>query len=316
MPKVLSTSVNADGGPHFDILAQAGFDVEAVDRSVDLFDEDTLISQMQGASAVSAGSEPYTARVIESLPDLRVISRSGVGFDAVDLAACDEKGVVVTVTPGVNHHAVAEHTIALLMGVARGFPERHDRVKGGRWFREPYPRVMGSTIGILGLGRIGKAIARRAEAFDMTIAYHGRSEQPEVAYRFEPSLVELARNSDFLIASCVGGESTRNLINKEVLEALGASGILVNVARGSVVDEPALISALQSGTLLAAGLDVFANEPHVPEELIQMPNIVLQPHQASATKQTRLAMGQLMVDNLDAHFSGKPPLTPVNSITK
>ena len=177
-------------------------------------------------------------------------------------------------------------------------------------------RVYGQRLGILGLGRIGKAIARRAEAFDMTIAYHGRSEQPEVAYRFEPSLVELARNSDFLIASCVGGESTRNLINKEVLEALGASGILVNVARGSVVVEPALISALQSGTLLAAGLDVFTNEPHVPEELIQMPNIVLQPHQASATKQTRLAMGQLMVDNLDAHFSGKPPLTPVNSITK
>ena len=133
MPKVLSTSVNADGGPHFDLLANAGFDVEAVDRSVDLFDEDTLISQMQGASAVSAGSEPYTARVIENLPDLRVISRSGVGFDAIDLAACDEKGVVVTVTPGVNHHAVAEHTIALLMGVARGFPERHDRVKNGRW---------------------------------------------------------------------------------------------------------------------------------------------------------------------------------------
>ena len=256
---------------------------------------------------------------IDSLPNLKIIASFGVGYEGVDVEHATKREITVTNTPDILTEEVADYAIGLLLATTRGIVEGDRFVREGRWAQSLLPlkkRVYGQRLGILGLGRIGKAIARRAEAFDMTIAYHGRSEQPEVAYRFEPSLVELARNSDFLIASCVGGESTRNLINKEVLEALGASGILVNVARGSVVDEPALISALQSGTLLAAGLDVFANEPHVPEELIQMPNIVLQPHQASATKQTRLAMGQLMVDNLDAHFSGKPPLTPVNSITK
>ncbi len=148
----------------------------------------------------------------------------------------------------------------------------------------------------------------------MIIAYHGRNEQPEVPYRYEQNLVVLAQDSDFLIVSCIGGETTRNLVNREVLEALGPSGILINVARGSIVDEPALIEALQSGTILAAGLDAFANEPYVPEELTQMHNVVLQPHQSSATKQTRIEMGQVMIENLDAHFSGKPTLTPVNSI--
>lgn len=256
---------------------------------------------------------------IDSLPNLKIIASFGVGYEGVDVEHATKREITVTNTPDILTEEVADYAVGLLLATTRGIVEGDRFVREGRWTQGLLPlkkRVYGQRLGILGLGRIGKAIARRAEAFDMTIAYHGRSEQPEVAYRFEPSLVELARNSDFLIASCVGGESTRNLINKEVLEALGASGILVNVARGSVVDEPALISALQSGTLLAAGLDVFANEPHVPEELIQMPNIVLQPHQASATKQTRLAMGQLMVDNLDAHFSGKPPLTPVNSITK
>ena len=256
---------------------------------------------------------------IDSLPNIKIIASFGVGYDGVDVDHATKRGVTVTNTPDILTEEVADYAIGLLLATARGIVAGDHYVRAGNWSQGLMSlknRVYGQRLGILGLGRIGKAIARRAEAFDMTIAYHGRSEQSDVSYQFEPDLVELARNSDYLIASCMGGESTRNLINKEVLEALGPSGILVNVARGSVVDEPALITALQFGTILAAGLDVFANEPHVPEELIRMPNVVLQPHQASATTKTRLAMGQLMVDNLDAHFSGKPPLTPVNSIPR
>ncbi|MEE2717129.1 MAG: 2-hydroxyacid dehydrogenase [SAR324 cluster bacterium] len=274
-------------------------------------------SPSRARGVITQGWAPQS--FIDALPNLEVIASFGVGYDGVDVNHATKRGVLVSNTPDILTEEVADFAIGLMLATARGLPAGDHYVREGHWLQGLMPlqhRFYSQRLGILGLGRIGKAIARRAEAFNMSIAYHGRTEQQGVAYRFEPNLVELARNSDFLIASCVGGESTHNLINKEVLEALGPSGILVNVARGSVVDELALITALQSGTILAAGLDVFADEPHVPEALIQLPNVVLQPHQASATKQTRLAMGQLMVDNLDAHFSGKPLLTPVNSFTK
>ena len=312
MPKVLSTSVNADGGPHFDLLANAGFDVEAVDRSVDLFDEDTLISQMQGASAVSAGSEPYTARVIENLPDLRVISRSGVGFDAIDLAACDEKGVVVTVTPGVNHHAVAEHTIALLMGVARGFPERHDRVKDGRWFREPYPRVMGSTIGILGLGRIGRAVATRAVGLGMNVLAFEPFPQQEFVETWRVELVddlnELIPRCDYLSLHLPNMAETHHVINAERLALMKPGSVLINTARGPLVDEAALIEALQNGPMRAAGLDVFEVEPLPTDSpLLSLQNVLLSGHVAGLDNESHEGTFEMVADTIIKLHSGEWP---------
>ena len=312
MPKVLSTSVNADGGPHFDLLANAGFDVEAVDRSVDLFDEDTLISQMQGASAVSAGSEPYTARVIENLPDLRVISRSGVGFDAIDLAACDEKGVVVTVTPGVNHHAVAEHTIALLMGVARGFPERHDRVKDGRWFREPYPRVMGSTIGILGLGRIGRAVATRAVGLGMNVLAFEPFPQQEFVETWRVELVddlnELIPRCDYLSLHLPNMAETHHVINAERLALMKPGSVLINTARGPLVDEAALIEALQNGPRRAAGLDVFEVEPLPTDSpLLSLQNVLLSGHVAGLDNESHEGTFEMVADTIIKLHSGEWP---------
>ena len=312
MPKVLSTSVNADGGPHFDLLANAGFDVEAVDRSVDLFDEDTLISQMQGASAVSAGSEPYTARVIENLPDLRVISRSGVGFDAIALAACDEKGVVVTVTPGVNHHAVAEHTIALLMGVARGFPERHDRVKDGRWFREPYPRVMGSTIGILGLGRIGRAVATRAVGLGMNVLAFEPFPQQEFVETWRVELVddlnELIPRCDYLSLHLPNMAETHHVINAERLALMKPGSVLINTARGPLVDEAALIEALQNGPMRAAGLDVFEVEPLPTDSpLLSLQNVLLSGHVAGLDNESHEGTFEMVADTIIKLHSGEWP---------
>ena len=312
MPKVLSTSVNADGGPHFDLLANAGFDVEAVDRSVDLFDEDTLISQMQGASAVSAGSEPYTARVIENLPDLRVISRSGVGFDAIDLAACDEKGVVVTVTPGVNHHAVAEHTIALLMGVARGFPERHDRVKDGRWFREPYPRVMGSTIGILGLGRIGRAVATRAVGLGMNVLAFEPFPQQEFVETWRVELVddlnELIPRCDYLSLHLPNMAETHHVINAERLALMKPGSVLINTARGPLVDEAALIEALQNGPMRAAGLDVLEVAPLPTDSpLLSLQNVLLSGHVAGLDNESHEGTFEMVADTIIKLHSGEWP---------
>ena len=255
--------------------------------------------------------------LIDSLPNVQIIASFGVGFDGVDIHHATQRGITVTNTPDILNDEVADFAIGLLLTTARGIVTGDHYVRDGRWLQGIMSlkhRLYGQRLCILGLGRIGKILARRAEAFNMIIAYHGRNVQPEVPYRYEQNLVDLVLDSDFLIVSCIGGETTRNLVNREVLEALGPSGILINVARGSVVDEPALIEALQSGTILAAGLDVFANEPYVPEELIRMHNVVLQPHQSSATKQTRVEMGQVMIENLDAHFSGKSTLTPVNSI--
>ena len=312
MPKVLSTSVNADGGPHFEILANAGFDVEAVDRGVDLFVEENLVAQMAGVSAISAGSEPYTARVIESLPDLRVISRSGVGFDAVDLAACDENGVVVTVTPGVNHHAVAEHTIALLMGVARGFPERHDRVKGGRWFREPYPRVMGSTIGILGLGRIGRAVATRAVGLGMNVLAFEPFPQQEFVETWRIELVDqlndLIPRCDYLSLHLPNMAETHHVINAERLAMMKPGSVLINTARGPLVDEAALIEALQDGPMRAAGLDVFEVEPLPADSpLLSLQNVLLSGHVAGLDNESHEGTFEMVADTIVKLHSGEWP---------
>ena len=266
-------------------------------------------------AVVTTGERGATADLIGRLPALEVVACFGVGTDAIDRAACSARGVPVTNTPDVLTEDVADMGLALMLAVLRRLVEGDRWVREGRWARDgsmplgTTPR--GKRLGILGLGRIGKALARRGELLGMTVAYHGRSRQADVAYAYHPTLVDLARGCDVLALCTPGGAETRGIVNAEVLAALGPTGVLVNIARGSVVDEPALVDALVNRTIAGAGLDVFAGEPRVPEALLGLDHVVLQPHAASATNETRDAMAKLVVDNLAAHFAGRPLLTPV-----
>ncbi len=265
--------------------------------------------------AIAASGESKISReFIAKLPALEMISVFGVGYDGVDVAAARERGVAVTHTPNVLNDEVADLAIALMLAAARRLPQADRHVRDGRWPAGPMPltrKMSGARLGIVGLGRIGLAIARRAEAFDMSIAYTARSARPDSPYRYLPSAEALAAEVDFLVVITPGGAGTRKLIDQKVLAALGKDGYLVNVARGSVVDEAALIEALQSGTIAGAGLDVFENEPNVPDALKALDNVVLTPHIGSATWQTRQAMSDLAFGNIAAHFAGEPLLSPV-----
>jgi lactate dehydrogenase-like 2-hydroxyacid dehydrogenase len=263
-----------------------------------------------------AGSTVCDAALMDALPRTRVIAHHGVGYDGVDVAAATARGIKVSNTPDVLSDDVADFAVGLALATLRRIPAGDRYVRDGRWEREG-PMAFGQRmwrrrVGILGMGRIGIEIARRCEAFKMQIAYHSRTAKP-VPYRYYASLVTMASEVDLLIAIVPGGPETRHLVDRYVLEALGPQGALINVARGSVVDETALIAALSEGRLGAAGLDVFADEPHVPLALKAMTdNVVLQPHQASATHDTRLAMGRLVQENLLAGVAGRPLITPVN----
>lgn len=262
---------------------------------------------------VMAGGTVVPPSLLERLPALEIISVNGVGYDGVPLALCRERGVKVTNTPDVLTEDVADIALALVLMTFRGLVRANRALHEDRWadgFGTLTRALAGKRAGIVGLGRIGKAIARRLEACGMEVAYHGRTRQ-EVELRWFESLSALATWADSLIIACPGGPATRHLINGEVLTALGASGILINVSRGSVVDEAALIQALESGHIAGAGLDVYENEPHVPESLRSRDDVVLLPHVGSATRETRGAMAQLVLDNLRAHFSGQPLLTEV-----
>lgn len=264
-------------------------------------------------AAVTTGGRGMDAAMMAALPWLKIIACFGVGVDAIDLDAAKARSIRVTNTPDVLTEDVADLAFGLLLAAVRRIPQGDRFVREGRWLQgsmELTQTLQGGTLGIIGLGRIGQAIARRGQAFGMQIAWHGPRPK-DVPYPYYADPVELARASDFLVAACPGGESTRGLVSKAVLEALGPKGIFVNISRGSVVDEPALVEALQKGTLGGAGLDVFVDEPRVPSALLSMDNVVLQPHQGSATHRTRQAMGQLVLDNLAAWFSGRPLLTPV-----
>jgi lactate dehydrogenase-like 2-hydroxyacid dehydrogenase len=253
-----------------------------------------------------------SAELLDALPNVEIIASSGIGTDALQLERARASGIKVAVTPDVLNDDVADMAIGLMLAVARKISHGDRNVRAGRWFEGMglgY-RMTGKRLGILGLGRIGQAIARRAEAFEMEIGYHQRRRNPDVPYAYYDDLVELAEFSDFLIIVVPGGAATENMVNRTVLDALGPEGILVNVGRGSTVDEPALVEALREQRIRGAGLDVFVDEPNVPAELLTMDHVVLAPHYASATIETRLAMGQLVVDNLRAHFSGQPLLTP------
>lgn len=264
---------------------------------------------------VALGTSTVAGEFIAQLPALEIISVFGVGYDGIDIQAAHKRGVVVTNTPDVLTDDVADLCLGLILSVSREISAAERFLRGGQWQNGAFHlarKVSGSRLGIIGLGRIGNAIARRAEGFGMSIAYTDLREKPNVPYRFYPTLLELAGNSDFLVVAAFGGPTTRNLVNAEVLKALGPEGSLINIARGSLVDEPALVDALKNHTIRGAAIDVYADEPNVPAELLAMENVVLTPHMASGTVQTRHAMANLTFANLEAHFEGKPVLTPVS----
>ena len=266
------------------------------------------------AIAATWHSPKIGAKLMARLPRLEIVPSFGVGYDHVDTVWAVEHGVVVTHTPGVLDAETADTAMTLTLMAVRRYPEAERYLRAGHWPKAPFPlsaSLRGRTMGILGLGRIGKEIAKRARAFGVDVVYHGRKPQDDAPYLYYPTLLGMAKACDILMVSAPGGATTRQIVDREVLEALGPNGVLVNIARGSLVDEAALIEALASGKILAAGLDVYENEPQVPEALLKLDNAVLLPHVGSASEPTRLAMANLVVDNLFSWMDGKGPLTPV-----
>ncbi len=298
--------VLAKGLTEFTVHSLAG----ATDRDALL----TSIAHLR-AMAVSAPVLPIDDALLTRLPKLEIISSFGVGYDHIDAVVAAKRGIVVTHTPDVLTEEVADTAIGLLLCTVRELPQGERHVRAGKWPKGNYPlsraTLRNRTVGLVGMGRIGLAIARRLEAFGVPIVYHTRQPRPELAYRHYPQLIDMARAVDTLVVIVPGGPATRNMIDTPVLEALGPDGILINVARGSVGDEDALIAALRERKIMAAGLDVFVKEPEVPKELLTMENVVLLPHLGSASVFTREKMDQLLVDNIRAWAAGKPPLTPV-----
>jgi lactate dehydrogenase-like 2-hydroxyacid dehydrogenase len=305
-------------GPQKPLLATGLEPAFTVHRLIEAEDREALLNRIADrvrALAVTYTNQRIDAAFMQRFPRLEFVSSFGVGYDHVDAKWAGGNGIIVTNTPHVLNEEVADTTLGLLLCTVREFPQADRFLRAGKWERGPYPlspaTLRDRTVGIVGMGRIGQAIARRLDAFKVPVVYHSRRPQTGVPYRHYPVLLDMAREVDVLIAIVPGGAETRNLINAEILEALGPTGILINMARGSVVDEPALIAALRDKKIFAAGLDVFANEPSVPGELIEMENVVLFPHLGSASVYTRAAMDQLVVDNLLSWISGRGPLTPV-----
>jgi lactate dehydrogenase-like 2-hydroxyacid dehydrogenase len=264
---------------------------------------------------VTNGHSGPPPEIIDRLTKLEVICSASVGYDGIPVEYARSKGIPVTNTPEVLNDDVADLAIGLMIMTARRLIPADRYIRQGEWPRKgEFPlasRASGKRVGILGMGRIGREIGKRAEAMNNTIAYHSRRPVADISWRHYPDLVALARDSDFLIVIIPATPQTDKIVSREVIAALGPSGILVNVARGAVVDEEALVAALAAGKLGGAGLDVFVHEPQVPQALFGMDNVVLAPHVGSGTFETRRAMSQLVLDNLDAHFAGRPLLTPV-----
>lgn len=260
------------------------------------------------------GPMAVDGKLMDKLPKLEIISNFGVGVDAINLGDAKARGIIVTNTPDVLNDATADVAVALLLNTLRKFPQSEAYLRSGYWAtRGPYPlttNIGGKTLGILGLGRIGEAIAKRALAFGMKIRYHNRNRK-DVPYPYDPDPVTLARNADVLMVVTPGGPATQGLVGEKILDALGPEGYLVNIARGSVLDEPVVLRYLQEKRIAGAGLDVFADEPNVPPAFFALDNAVLFPHVGSATVETRKAMGDLQIENLRRHFAGQPVLTRV-----
>ena len=273
-----------------------------------------VAGKIRGA-AVTYSTVRCDGKVMAMFPKLEIVASFGVGYDHVEASYAREHNIVVTNTPDVLTEEVADVAMGLLISTLREFVKADRYLRSGLWTTQQYPLSVGSLrdrkVGIVGMGRIGQAIARRLEASQVPVVYHSRNPVGSLKYKHYPDLIEMAKAVDTLVAIVPGGPSTAKMINADVLKALGPRGVVINVARGSVVDEEALIAALKSGTILAAGLDVFANEPKVPDELKAMQNVVLLPHIGSGSVVTRNAMDQLVVDNLKSWFAGKGPLTPI-----
>src|SRR5579872_2542382 len=303
-------------GPLRRVLAD-GFASMLIHTLSEAADRDAMLKSLAHvrAMAVSAPVQAIDATLLARLPKLQIISSFGVGYDHIDAHAARERGVVVTHTPDVLTEEVADTAVGLLLCTVRELPQAERHLRAGKWPQGNYPLTRATLrnrrVGLVGMGRIGVAIARRLEAFGLPVVYHTRRSRPEFVYRHYPQLIDMARDVDTLVVIVPGGAATKNMIDASVLEALGPDGILINIARGSVVDEAALVVALRERKIMAAGLDVFANEPHVPAELLGMDNVVLLPHVGSASMYTREKMDQLLVDNILAWAADKPPLTPV-----
>jgi lactate dehydrogenase-like 2-hydroxyacid dehydrogenase len=305
-------------GPMHPVVMERCGDRFEVLRLWEASDADALLKERGGdvAAVATAGQRRVDDDLMSVLPNLQIVANFGVGYDTVDAESAARRGVVVTNTPGVLDDEVADTALGLLLMTVRELPQAERYLREGRWLREgPYPltpaTMNGRTLGIVGLGRVGEAIATRAVVFGMTVVYHNRNEKPGSPYRYYPDLLAMAREVDTLLVATPGGPETRHLVDREVLAALGPDGVLVNVSRGSVVDEQALVEALRSRAILGAGLDVYEHEPRVPQELLDVDNAVLVPHVGSASEHTRRAMGELAVANLEAWFDRGEVLTPV-----
>lgn len=319
-PRVRITALSSDEGPHFPLLEAAGFEVLPGNRTRNLWNEDELIAELEGCCAIVAGSEPYTPKVLEACRDLRVIARTGVGFDAINLPACDRLGIVVATTPGVNHHAVAEHTIALLFGIARGFPQQDQAVRAGKWVRVAAPRVLGSTIGIVGLGRIGQATASRCVGLGMkVVAFEPRANAEFVKqYGIElASLDELLEKSDYVSLHCPVTSETKHLMNAARFAKMKPNSVLINTARGALVDEKALYDALKSGHLRGAGLDVFEKEPlPLTSPLLTLPNVLLAGHTAGLDIESQQDTLKMSADTIISLCGGKWPADRIQNLAE
>jgi lactate dehydrogenase-like 2-hydroxyacid dehydrogenase len=289
----------------------------AVHKAAEAKDRDAFFAAHAdvGAIACSATTEMIPGSFLAHFPKLQIVASFGVGYDHMDAKWAAAHGVILTNTPEVLTEEVADTALGLLLCTAREFPQAERFLRAGKWVQKGYPlskaTLRNRTVGMVGMGAIGQAIARRLDAFGVPVVYHTRKPRPGLPYRHYPKLTDMARDVDTLMVIVPGGAATQNMINAEVLDALGPNGILINMARGSVVDEPALIKALKDKRIFAAGLDVFVKEPEVPAELLEMDNVVLFPHLGSASVHTRDKMDQLVVDNIVAWAQGKPPLTPV-----
>ena len=295
-------------------LTKAGFQLHKAWAAPD---QDAFIASIAPkvrAIAAVAGHGPVDSALMARFPKLEIVSSFGVGYDHIDAKWAGQHGIIVTNTPDVLNEEVADIALGLTLCAVRHLPQAEKYLRAGNWPKHGdyplTPSLRDRTVGIVGMGRIGKAIARRFDAMKVPVVYHSRR-PTDVPYKHYPNIVDMARDVNLMVVITPGGAATKNLVNVDVLKALGPEGILINVARGSVVDEDALIKALKDKTILSAGLDVFANEPSVPQELIDMENVVLLPHVGSASHATRRAMDQLVADNIISWFAGKGPLTPV-----
>ena len=291
------------------------FNLHKAETRGDLDRLDPAVAAKVRGLAITYNSVSGDKETLALFPKLEIISSFGVGYDHVDAVCASERDVIVTNTPDVLTEEVADIALGLLIATLREFVKADRYLRSGLWTTQQFPLSVGSLrdrkVGMVGMGRIGQAIGRRLDACRVPVVYHSRNRAADVPYKHYPDLTEMAKAVDTLVLIVPGGASTAKMINADVMKALGPRGVIINVARGSVIDEQALIAALKSGTILAAGLDVFASEPAVPDALKAMQNVVLLPHIGSASVVTRNAMDQLVVDNLKAWFAGKPPLTPV-----